>query len=143
MKLREVMTNPVIRIHPDETVAVAARTLTRYNIGILPVCGGDGKICGLVTDRDLVTRCLAAGRSPQNTSVRDVMTSQVIAVRPDMDSAAAAELMGREQIRRLPVVENGRLCGMISLGDLAVKKETSMDAGDALSGISSGLSSRK
>ena len=52
MKLREVMTNPVIRIHPDETVAVAARTLTHYNIGILPVCGGDGRMCGLVTDRD-------------------------------------------------------------------------------------------
>ena len=143
MKLREVMTNPVIRIHPDETVAVAARTLTHYNIGILPVCGGDGRICGLVTDRDLVTRCLAAGRSPQNTSVRDVMTSRVIAARPDMDSAAAAELMGKAQIRRLPVMENGRLCGMVSLGDLAAQKETSLDAGDALSGISSGLSSRK
>ena len=143
MKLREVMTNPVIRIHPDETVAVAARTLTHYNIGILPVCGGDGRICGLVTDRDLVTRCLAAGRSPQNTSVRDVMTSQVIAACPDMDSAAAAELMGKAQIRRLPVMENGRLCGMVSLGDLAVQKETSLDAGDALSGISSSLSSRK
>ena len=74
MKLREVMTAPVIRIHPDETVAVAARTLERYNIGILPVCGGDGKLCGLVTDRDLVTRCLAAGRSPANTTVRDDMT---------------------------------------------------------------------
>ena len=143
MKLREVMTKPVIRIHPDETVAVAARTLTHYNIGILPVCGGDGRICGLVTDRDLVTRCLAAGRSPQNTSVRDVMTSRVIAARPDMDSAAAAELMGKAQIRRLPVMENGRLCGMVSLGDLAVQKETSLDAGDALSGISSSLSSRK
>jgi DNA primase len=61
----------------------------------------------------------------------------------DMDTSSAAELMGREQIRRLPVVENGRLCGMISLGDLAVQKESSLDAGDALSGISSGLSSRK
>ena len=143
MKLREVMTNPVVRIHPDETVAVAARTLTRYNIGILPVCGGDGRICGLVTDRDLVTRCLAAGRSPANTPVRDVMTAQVITVRPDMDTAAAAGLMAREQIRRLPVVENGRLCGMISLGDLAIKEETSLVAGDALSGISSTISCRK
>ena len=143
MKLRDVMTNPVIRIHPDETVAVAARTLTHYNIGILPVCGGDGRLCGLVTDRDLVTRCLASGRSPANTPVRDVMTAQVISVRPDADTAQAAELMGREQIRRLPVVENGKLCGMVSLGDLAVQRETCLDAGDALSGISSSLSSRK
>lgn len=142
MKLREVMTNPVIRIHPDESVAVAARTLAHYNIGILPVCGGDGRVCGLVTDRDIVTRCLAAGRSPASTSVRDVMTAQIVAARPDMDTSAAAGLMGREQIRRLPVIENGKLCGMVSLGDLAVKEESIFDAGDALADISSGLSSR-
>lgn len=143
MKLREVMTNPVIRIHPDETVAVAARTLTHYNIGILPVCGGDGRMCGLVTDRDLVTRCLAAGKSPMSTPIRDVMTAQLITARPDMDTTVAAGLMGREQIRRLPVVENGRLCGMVSLGDLALHQESSLEAGDALSDISSSLSSRK
>lgn len=142
MKLRDVMTNPVIRIHPDETVAVAARTLTHYNIGILPVCGDDGRVCGLVTDRDLVTRCLASGRSPGTTAVRDVMTSKIVSAKPDMDASAAAGLMGREQIRRLPVLENGRLCGMVSLGDLAVQEESSMDAGDALSEISSSLSSR-
>ena len=143
MKLREVMTHPVIRIHPDETVAVAARTLTHYNVGILPVCGGDGRLCGLVTDRDLVTRCLASGRSPANTPVRDIMTAHMVLARPDMDAADAAQLMGREQIRRLPVVENGKLCGMVSLGDLAVKAESSLDAGGALSEISSTLSSRK
>lgn len=142
MKLRDVMTNPVIRIHPEESVAVAARTLTHYNIGILPVCGGDGRVCGLVTDRDIVTRCLASGRSPANTAVRDVMTTGVISARPDMDTALAASLMGREQIRRLPVMENGKLCGMVSLGDLAVQDETAYDAGDALAEISNNLSSR-
>ncbi|MGM9590235.1 MAG: CBS domain-containing protein [Faecousia sp.] len=143
MKLREIMTETVIRIHPDETVAVAARTLTNYNIGILPVCGGDGRLCGLVTDRDLVTRCLASGRSPANTPVRDVMTTQIVSARPDMDTDMAAGLMGREQVRRLPVLENGRLCGMVSLGDLAAQQETSLEAGDALTSISSTLSSRK
>ena len=142
MKLREVMTNPVIRIHPDESVAVAARTLTHYNIGVLPVCGGDGRVCGLVTDRDIVTRCLAAGKSPANTPVREVMTTGIISARPDMDTALAASLMGREQIRRLPVMENGKLCGMVSLGDLALQNETAYDAGDALAEISSNLSSR-
>ena len=142
MKLRDVMTNPVIRIHPDESVAVAARMLTHYNIGILPVCGGDGHVRGLVTDRDIVTRCLAAGRSPANTAVKDVMTSKIVSAQPDMDTARAASLMGREQIRRLPVLENGRLCGMVSLGDLAVQDETAYDAGDALAEISGNLSSR-
>jgi len=136
------MSNPVIRIHPDETVAVAARTLARYNIGALPVCGSDGRICGLITDRDIVTRCLASGRPASTTAVRDVMTTGVVSARPDMDTAAVAGLMGREQVRRLPVVENGKLCGMVSLGDLALKEESSFEAGDALSEISSNLSSR-
>ena len=142
MKLRDVMTQPCIRIRPEESVAVAARTLTRYNIGALPVCGGDGRLCGLVTDRDIVTRCLAADRSPLSTSVRDVMTRQVVAAKPDMDAALAASMMGREQIRRLPVVENGKLCGMVSLGDLAQSPESSVDAGDALTEINGNLSSR-
>lgn len=142
MKLREVMTNPVIRINPTESVAVAARTLNHYNIGALPVCGSDGRVCGLLTDRDIVTRCLAAGRSPATTTVADVMTTRVVAARPDMDAAVAATLMGREQIRRLPVMEGGKLCGMVSLGDLAVKEETTMDAGDALMEISGNVSSR-
>ena len=142
MKLREVMTNPVIRINPDESVAVAARTLTHYNIGILPVCGTDGRVCGLITDRDIVTRCLAAGRSPASTTVREVMTSKIIAARPDMDTAVAASLMGNKQIRRLPVMENGKLCGMVSLGDLSRKEESSTDAASALTEISSNLSSR-
>ena len=142
MKVRELMTTPVIRIHPEESVAVAARTLARYNIGILPVCGSDGRICGLVTDRDLVTRCLASGRSPAVTPVRDVMTTQVLSARPDMDARSAAAMMGRSQIRRLPVMENGRLCGMVSLGDLAVREETGIDAADALGEISNSVSER-
>ena len=143
MKVRELMSNPVIRIHPEESVAVAARTLARYNIGILPVCGYDGRICGRVTDRDLVTRCIASGRSASMTPVREVMTTQILSVRPDMDANMAAGIMGRAQVRRLPVLENGRLCGMVSLGDLAVRDETGMNAGDALGEISSGLSRRE
>ena len=142
MKLREIMTNPVIRIHPDESVAVAARMLERYNIGILPVCGNDGKIRGLVTDRDMVTRCIAAGKYPAQTRVGEIMTRQVISAPPDMDGALAAGLMGSRQIRRLPVVENGKLCGMVSLGDLAADVETAYDAGDALAEISGNLSVR-
>lgn len=142
MKIRDVMTQNVIRIDPEESVAVAARTLAHFNIGILPVCAGNGKLCGLVTDRDLVTRCMASGRSPEATPVRDVMTSGVVSAPPDMDAAGAARLMGRQQIRRLPVVENGRLCGMVSLGDLANQDEIAYDAGDALAEICSNVSVR-
>lgn len=142
MKVREVMTNTVIRIHPEESVTVAARALAHYNIGALPVCGSDGHICGVVTDRDLVTRCVASERRPENTRVRDVMSTNVISVKPDMDAGAAAHLMGREQVRRLPVVENGKLCGMVSLGDLANREDCCYDAADALTDICSNISSR-
>lgn len=142
MKLREIMTDTVIRIHPEESVEVAARTLARCNIGILAVCGGDGRLCGVVTDRDLVTRCIAAGRHPSSTPVRAVMTTQVVSARPDLDTVSAARLMGQQQVRRLPVLENGRLCGMVSLGDLAGREETAQAATNALSGISSNISVR-
>jgi CBS domain-containing protein len=142
MKIREVMTNQVIRIHPEETVTVAARTLTHYNIGALPVCDHNGQICGMVTDRDIVTRCLASNRKPENTRVRDVMTGWVVSASPDMDTSVAAHLMGRQQVRRLPVVENGRLCGMVSLGDLAVRVQSNPDAADALGDISNNISKR-
>ena len=142
MKLREIMTRQVVRINPEEPVSVAARMLEHYNVGALPVCDGRGQVCGLVTDRDLVTRCIASGRNPVATPVRDVMTRNVISAREDMDVAVAAHLMGREQIRRLVVIENGKLCGMVSLGDLANREQTSLDAGDALTDISSNLSVR-
>ena len=142
MKIQEIMSQPVVRIHPEETVAVAARLLEHNNIGAVPVCSGDGRLCGMLTDRDIVTRCLAAGKSPQNTAVREIMTAKVYVGRPDMDVTLAAGLMGREQVRRLPVMENGKLCGMVSLCDLARKEESSIEAGDAFMEISSQLSSR-
>ena len=136
MKIREVMTSPVIRIAREETVEVAARTLAHYNIGALPVCGSDGRVCGLVTDRDLVTRCLAAGKNPGCTTVAQVMSGSVVGVRPDAQTEEAAEIMGRRQIRRLPVLENGKLCGMISLGDLS---KTPSDTAETLSKISANI----
>ena len=139
MKGREIMTIHVVRIHPDAPVEVAARALTHYNVGAMPVCGSDGRLCGMVTDRDLVTRCVASGRSTGTTTVRDVMTGRVISAGPDMDVGAAAHLMGREQVRRLPVVENGKLCGMVSLGDMANREGNVMDAADALAEITANV----
>ena len=143
MKIRDVMTTPAINIHPEETVEVAARTLTQHNIGALPVCDNQGKICGMVTDRDLVIRCVASNRNPARTTVREVMTGQVLSVQADMETGAAAHLMGRQQVRRLPVTEGGLLCGMVSLGDLACTEENAMDAADALTEITSNISQRK
>ena len=139
MKVRTAMTSPAITISPEESVAVASRTLTHYNIGMLPVCATDGTLQGVLTDRDIVTRCLAGGKDPQKTPVRDIMTHQLHTADPNMDAGTAAHLMGSQQIRRLPVVENGKLCGLLSLGDLANREESAYDAADALSEITSNI----
>ena len=118
MKIRDVMTSPAIRIHPGEPVSVAARALEHYNIGVLPVCGSDGRLQGVVTDRDIVTRCLASERNPGQTDVAQIMTGQVLTVGPDASTAEAARLMGARQVRRLPVVENGIRCN--ENGDFAL-----------------------
>ena len=140
MKVKELMTQPVIQIAPGESVSVAARTLTHYNIGALPVCSAGGVLCGVVTDRDLVIRCMASGKDPGKTTVREVMTGNVSCAAPDMDVGAAAHLMGRQQVRRLPVVEGGRLCGMLSLGDLTKREETAPDAADVLADVTDNIS---
>ena len=138
MKVRDVMTKQVIPVGAKETVAVAARSLTHYNIGALPVIE-NGNLCGMLTDRDIVTRCLAADRDPNKTTVEQIMTRDIRGTRPDMEASVAANLMGKLQVRRLPVLEDGKLCGMVSLGDLARREESVMDAADALMGISSNL----
>lgn len=139
MKLRDIMSQSVVKIQPQESVAVAARLLANHNIGALPVCDRDGTLCGVVTDRDLVIRCMASNRLPERTKVQDVMTGRLVCASPDMEVSVAARLMGREQVRRLPVVDKGKLCGMVSVGDLAGREESSYDAAEALEGICSNL----
>lgn len=141
MKVRELMSRSVIRIQADEPVTVAARAMSHYNIGAMPVCGADGRLCGMVTDRDIVTRCLAAQREAASTRVGDVMTRQVLTVTPDTEVSAAAKLMGSKQVRRLPVLENHKLCGMLALADIFSAHGQDAEATAALGGISSNISS--
>lgn len=137
MKIKDIMTRKVIGIRDYETVDVAARTLEHYNIGALPVLGTGGVVCGMVTDRDLVTRCVAANRPPEKTTVGQIMSGSLQYVTPETDVAIAAAIMGKAKVRRLPVMENGKLCGMVSLKDLAIREESIMDAADALADVSS------
>ena len=136
MKVQDIMTGSAVSVGAGENVEVAARTLHRYNIGALPVCGADGKVCGMVTDRDLVLRCLAVGKVPMQTQVRDVMTRQVVSVTPDTAVEQARALMEQKQIRRLPVTRNGKLCGIVSLGDLAARSSEPRAVGEMLARIS-------
>lgn len=135
MKVKDIMTKKVAYISPTASVVEAAQLMQKHNVGSIPVVD-QNKVVGIVTDRDIVVRNVAHGKSPQATMVKDVMTSQVMTVSPDMDVNDASKLMAENQIRRLPVVENNQLVGMISLGDLAVDDRFYAEAADALAEIS-------
>ena len=139
MNVKDCMNPHVISVSPEESVAVAARLMARHNVGALPVRAGDGSLCGIVTDRDMVLRCLAIDRSPEKTSVARVMTDRVQSVSPNASLSQAAACMAREQVRRLPVVEGRRLVGMVSLGDLSHRDDYSLEAAEAPSEITSNV----
>ena len=142
MKVEKLMSRDVVTVSPDAPVSAAARLLSRYNVGAVPVCEADGKLRGVVTDRDIVLRCVAAQRPPEQTPVRDVMTKRVCTVKPGADASQAAALMAREQVRRLPVTEDGRVVGVLSLGDLSVNRTMQMEASACLTEISGNLQRR-
>ena len=139
MLVKEVMTSSVVSIAPEESAALAARLLARHGLGALPVCSAEGILRGMVTDRDIVVRCVAAGDDPERTRVAEIMTRRVLAAEPDRSVDEAARLMAREQVRRLPVQEHGRLVGMVSLGDVAVRPDYTMEAGEVLQEISQNI----
>ena len=135
MRVKDCMTKQVISVGAGEPVSVAARLMARYNLGALPVRGADGQLEGMLTDRDIVLRCIAAERSPKAVRVREVMTRSVAAAAPDTDATAAAGIMAARQVRRLPVTEEGRLVGMVSLADLSRRPDYMMEAAEALEDI--------
>lgn len=121
MNIESIMTKNVRSIHKEEPIAAAARLLKRDNIGCLPVCDDKGRVEGIVTDRDIALRCVAAGVDPSRTKVRDVMTAGVFTLSPTDSVDTAAETMRKAQVRRIPVTDKGCLCGIVSLGDLTAR----------------------
>ncbi len=142
MKVCDIMTDKVVSIREDEPVSAAARLLRRCNIGALPVCDGQSRLRGLVTDRDIVVRCVAAGADPDATAVRDIMSRGIITASPFDEVDYAARLMSRDQVRRLPVLDEGRLVGVVTLCDLARDCNCDMEAAAALSEISANFRRR-
>jgi CBS domain-containing protein len=132
MQLKQLMTEHVELIHPDTTVQEAARVLRMAHIGVLPVAEGS-QLRGILTERDLVARVLAEGRDPTRTTVRDVMTAELIACGEDQESAEALRVMHERQVRHLAVVDrSGRLVGILSLRDLALPLREAQLAGSAV-----------
>ena len=140
MNIREVMTPNPRTVSPDDTIQSAARIMRDEDTGAVPVVE-NGRPVGMVTDRDIVVRAVADG-GQVNRSIRDIVTTGVVCVTPDMSTREANELMSEHQVRRLPVVENDQLIGIVSLGDLAVKEGKDRRTGDTLQEISAGVKER-
>lgn len=139
MNVKDCMNRHVIAVAPDTTVDVAARLMARHNVGALPVHDRDKVLCGMVTDRDVVLRCIALNRVPERTAVSAIMTNRVASVPPNASLSQAAACMAKEQVRRLPVVEGRRLVGMLTLGDLSHRDDYAMEAAEALSEITANV----
>lgn len=135
MKVKDKMTKAVAYVNPDSNMVEVAQLMQKHNIGSIPVYN-QGTVVGIVTDRDIVVRNVAHGKTPKDTRVQDVMTSQVTTVSPDMEIDEVTKLMAQQQIRRIPVVENNQIVGMLSLGDIASDVRFDMEASEALSEIS-------
>jgi CBS domain-containing protein len=140
MHIRDVMTPNPRTVTPSDTIQNAAQIMRDEDTGAVPVVD-NGRAVGMVTDRDIVVRAVADGSQPSRR-VSEIVTSAVVTATPDMSTREAAQLMSEHQIRRLPVVENERLVGIVSLGDIAVKEGKDSRSGDTLQSISEGVKER-
>lgn len=136
--LKDIMTNAVTTVRRDATLTEVARTMRDHQIGDVLVIDNNGRLFGIVTDRDLVVRGLAEGRDPSSCVAGDVCSQQVIQAGPDATDDDAVRLMRESAVRRIPVVSNGRPVGIVTIGDLAQVK----DPNSALADISAAPASR-
>ena len=131
-KIKEVMSASPIGLEDTATLSDAARAMRDGDFGSVVVLK-DGSVCGVVTDRDIVIRAVAEGKDPESVKLGEICSGDVVTVGPEQSVDEAAELMRDKAVRRVPVVDKGRLVGIVSLGDLAKEK----DEGKALAEISS------
>ncbi len=129
--VNEVMTHDPQTVDAGDTLAEAARVMREADVGPVLVLDG-GRLAGIITDRDIVVRAVADGRDPQSTPVREASSASVVTLSPDQDLDEAVRLMREHDVRRLPVVQDGRPVGILAIGDVAVER----DSDSALADIS-------
>lgn len=115
----DIMSKDVTVIREEETIREAAERLAQDDIGVLPICDESKQIKGVLTDRDIVVHVIARGKDPSQTTARELEQGEIITLRADDSVEHALELMSQHQVRRLPVVDQGRVVGMVSQADVA------------------------
>jgi CBS domain-containing protein len=140
MKIRDLMTSDPAVCKPDDACAQAATLMRQEDCGAIPVVD-DGQLVGIVTDRDIVIRAVAVGKDPRSTPVSQVMSADPITLSPDDGADDAERVMADRQVRRLPVVEDGRLVGILVTAQLA-RREDAREVGETIKEISEPKSGR-
>jgi CBS domain-containing protein len=136
MQLKDVMTREIQHVPPSASIREAAEMMRSLDVGALPVCENN-KLVGMITDRDIAIRAVAAGKDPNSTRVQEAMSGQAFYCLETEDVAKAVQLMEQQQIRRLPVFDQQqRLCGIVSLGDIAVRVHDQRLSGEVLGRVS-------
>jgi CBS domain-containing protein len=138
MKIREIMTTNIKVAEPDDTLDEIAVMMRDQDVGAIPVVEDD-ELIGIITDRDIVVRCVAEGKDPSEIAADEILSDDPQTVEPDDDIGEAQRIMSDKQIRRLPVVQDGKLIGIVSLGDLAVKTDDEELVADTLEDVSEGV----
>lgn len=136
MKVRDIMTKDVVFADKEDSVLTVAKLMKHHNIGAVPIVENAEKVLGMVTDRDIVLNMADYNFDPANTFALKLMTDKLYTVKPEADLSSALALMKKQQIRRLPVMENNKLVGMLSIGDIAVRSDYNMEMSEAISEIS-------
>lgn len=132
---REIMTPDCECVRSSDSVVTAARKLAELNVGALPICGEDGRLKGMLTDRDIVVKVIAQNKSANGIDAGDLAEGTPILVNADDDIAVVERLMAEHQVRRVPVVENQQLVGIIAQADLA-RSVRNAEAGGVVEAIS-------
>ncbi|HCC00433.1 MAG TPA: CBS domain-containing protein [Ruminococcaceae bacterium] len=134
MQVSEIMTTRLISVKPTSSVREAANLMNQNNIGVIPVVD-KGSVKGMLTDRDIVLRCVAENKNVNSVKVSDVCSNGMVSVRPQDPVSNAMHLMSAEQVRRLPVIDQGKLVGMLSFADIA-REKAGMEVAQSISDIS-------
>ena len=135
MKVRDIMSKEVCTLSKEDTIEKAARLMKDNDVGSIPVCNQD-IVVGIVTDRDITLRAVADGSDTHHLKVKDIMTSNPFVGNPEMEVHEVAKIMSDKQIRRLPIVENNNLVGIVALADISLESSIQDKAEDTLKCIS-------
>lgn len=119
MRVKDCMCNKLVSVTPETTIHEVAKLMQENKIGSVVVCDTKGECQGFITDRDIVVRGVSCGKNCDCTKVSDIMTKEVIKTTSDTEVHCACDVMAKNQVKRLPVLENGKVVGVLSLGDVA------------------------